>query len=57
MKFGILILVLTLTSLSAIAQCNIKINKRPDGTTVRYMNPEMVGKCNNCELGLSISNN
>ncbi len=35
-------------------QCNVQVNNRPDGTTVRYLNPELVGKGNNCELGLSV---
>ena len=39
------------------SQCNIKINNRSDGTTVRYLNPELVGIGTNCQLGLSIQTN
>lgn len=37
--------------------CNIKTVNRIDGTIVRYLNPELVGTGNNCELGLSIQTN
>lgn len=41
-------------NLKSSEQCNVKINNRPDGIVVKYMNPELVGKGTNCELGLSI---
>lgn len=41
--------------LNSLAQCNVKTNSRPDGVTVNYMNPDMVGKGSSCELGLSLS--
>ena len=37
--------------------CNIKTVNRNDGTTVRYLNPELIGTGNKCELGLSIQTN
>lgn len=39
------------------SQCNIKTINRPDGITVKYINPEQVGSGTNCELGLSVSSN
>lgn len=41
-------------SLKSTEQCNVISNNRPDGVVVKYMNPELVGKGTNCELGLSI---
>lgn len=40
-----------------ISQCNIKTINRPDGTIVKYLNPELVGIGTDCELGLSVSFN
>jgi hypothetical protein len=37
--------------------CNTKKVTRQDGTTIRYLNPELVGKGQNCELGLSFQTN
>ena len=48
-------LLIFICNVNAFAQCNIKTNNRPDGVTVNYMNPDMVGKGSSCELGLSIS--
>jgi hypothetical protein len=39
------------------SQCDVKTINRSDGTTVRYLNPELIGSCSNCELGISVSNN
>jgi len=54
-----LLIFVTLLLLNSIisAQCNIKTINRPDGTTVRYLNPNMVGTGTSCEVGLSVSNN
>lgn len=57
MKALLILPCLIIISNSNFAQCNIKVNKRPDGITIRYMNPEMVGKGRNCELGFSVSTN
>lgn len=46
-----------LTELISFSQCNVKTNRRPDGVTVRYLNPELIGKGTGCELGLSVSSN
>lgn len=46
-----------LATASAYSQCNIKTNNRTDGVTIKYLNPEMVGKGTGCELGASISTN
>jgi hypothetical protein len=37
--------------------CNIQTVNRLDGTTVRYLKPELVGVGSNCELGLGIQTN
>jgi hypothetical protein len=55
-KFKFLFLLLSLTAIKGYSQCNVKTNNRPDGVTVKYQNPEMVGKGTGCELGVSISN-
>lgn len=52
-----LILLIVVSSMKISAQCNVKTNNRPDGVTVKYLNPEMVGKGTGCELGFSISTN
>jgi len=46
-----------ITELFSFSQCNVKTNRRPDGITVKYLNPELVGKGTGCELGLSVSSN
>jgi hypothetical protein len=48
-------LLIFICNVNTLAQCNVKTNNRPDGVTVNYMNPDMVGKGSSCELGLSIS--
>ena len=57
MKKNLLIIctLIFLFKLNSSAQCNVKTNNRPDGVTVNYMNPDMVGKGSSCELGLSFS--
>ena len=45
------------SSMRIFGQCNVKTNNRSDGVTVKYLNPEMVGKGTGCELGASISYN
>ncbi|MCZ2247532.1 MAG: hypothetical protein LC111_02095 [Bacteroidia bacterium] len=52
-----LILFIVGLSMKSSAQCNVKTINRPDGVTVKYMNPEMVGKGTGRELGVSISHN
>ena len=49
--FTIIIFFLTIKFYS---QCNIKTIHRPDGVTVRYLNPVLVGTGTQCELGSSI---
>ena len=56
-KFNILILLMSLITLKGYSQCNVKTNNRSDGVTVKYINPEMVGKGTGCELGVSITTN
>jgi hypothetical protein len=46
-----------LISTLGFAQCNVKTTNRPDGVVVKYLNPELVGKGSNCELGLSVQTN
>lgn len=50
-------LIALLSQFPGISQCNVKTINRPDGTTVKYLNPELVGTGTNCELGLSVSFN
>jgi hypothetical protein len=52
----IILLVIQLLCFNAIGytQCNVKTNYRSDGIIVKYLNPELVGKGTNCELGLSV---
>lgn len=50
--FGIIPIIFEIT---CTAQCNVKTTHRPDGVTVRYLNPDLVGKGTGCELGLSVS--
>lgn len=40
-----------------IAQCNVQVTERPDGTIVRYLSPKLVGSKDDCELGISIQTN
>lgn len=56
MKKLLTLIVLTYCNYS-IGQCDVKIIKRPDGTTIKYLNPTLLGAGTNCELGGSISNN
>jgi len=52
--FGIIPIIFEIT---CTAQCNVRTTRRPDGVTIRYLNPELVGNGTGCELGLSISTN
>jgi hypothetical protein len=52
-----LILILSVLIQKGYSQCSVKTNNRPDGVTIKYMNPQMVGKGTGCELGVSISSN
>lgn len=57
MKILFMICMIIFMDISLLAQCNVKIINRPDGTTVRYLNPNMVGTGTSFEVGLSVSNN
>lgn len=57
MKAFTVILILLLFGSFSYGQCNININSRADGVVVRYINPELVGIGNQCELGLSVQTN
>lgn len=46
-----------ISAINVFSQCNIKTIHRPDGVTVRYLNPVLLGSGTNCELGGSISEN
>lgn len=54
MKYLFVIVLISLINSFGFAQCNVKTNNRPDGVVVKYLNPELVGKGTDCELGLSI---
>lgn len=41
-------------TISYYSQCNVKTIHRPDGITIRYLNPVLVGTGTQCELGGSI---
>lgn len=45
------------TNMQSTTSCNVKTINRPDGVVVRYLNPELVGKGNTCEFGLSVQTN
>lgn len=45
------------TSSNPQIPCNIQTTNRLDGTTVKYIKPDLVGLGNNCELGLGIQTN
>jgi len=55
------ICVLLLISLASFGQnsdtCRVKLNKRPDGVTVKYLNPKPIGQNNFCQIGVSLSSN
>ncbi len=55
MKNITLILSLVLFITNGYSQCQVKTIHRSDSVTVKYLNPEMVGKGTGCELGVSIS--
>lgn len=57
MKSLYLVILISLINILGFAQCNVIVNNRPDGVVVRYLNPELVGKGNSCELGLSVQTN
>lgn len=42
---------------SSLQDCNVQTNNRPDGATIRYTRPTMVGSNNLLEYGLSIQTN
>jgi hypothetical protein len=56
-KTFLLFLACSLSVHFGMAQCAVKTNHRPDGVVVHYMNPEFVGTCKQCDVGLSISTN
>lgn len=56
-SLNFLIVLLSILTIKGNSQCNVKTNNRSDGVTIRYLNPEMVGKGTGCELGVSITNN
>lgn len=41
-------------TINCFSQCNVKTIHRPDGVTMRYLNPVLVGTGTQCELGGSI---
>lgn len=57
MKFLIIFLIVSLSNFLTYSQCNIKTNKRSDGTTIRYLNPVPIGTGTKCEVGISIQTN
>ena len=55
MKSIILITLVFVSTFNSLwSQCNIKTIHRPDGVTMRYLNPVLVGTGTQCELGGSI---
>ncbi len=55
MKKITLILSLILVITNGYSQCQVKTVHPSDSITVKYLNPEMVGKGTGCELGISIT--
>lgn len=45
------------SKLTSKPNCNIETTRRPDGETIRYINPELAGKSGSMELGLSVQTN
>ena len=56
-KLGTLVLIAISMQINGLSQCDIKTTNRPDGTIVKYLNPELAGTGPNLELGLSVSSN
>ncbi|MFO7853340.1 MAG: hypothetical protein R6X28_12930 [Bacteroidales bacterium] len=54
-KLILILITILFSTLSIYSQCDVKINRRPDGSVVKYQNPEFVSKGTNFELGLSVS--
>jgi len=50
-----IVILILISTLSIYSQCEVKTNRRPDGSVVKYQNAEFVGKGTSCELGLSVS--
>lgn len=46
-----------LVSVLCNAQCDIKINNRPDGNTIKYFNPKPIAKLKDYEIGVALYNN
>lgn len=51
------IIITLLISMLAIAQCDIKVNNRPDGNTIKYFNPKPVIRQSNYEVATAIYKN
>lgn len=51
---SLLCILIFISTLNIYSQCNIKTIHRPDGVTIRYLNPVLVGTGTQCELGGSI---
>lgn len=47
-------LILLLVYIKGYSQCDVKINNRPDGITMKYFTPRPVAKTKNHEAGLSL---
>ncbi len=57
MKLLFFSLLVTFITGTAIAQCDVKKLDRPDGVTVRYMQPDRVGISDKMMLSLSVQTN
>lgn len=53
----VLFLIIACLSNTVIAQCNVQVNSRDDGTTVRYLRPDRVGFSDRFILALSMQTN
>lgn len=54
LKFILTAFTLAASIITSKGQCNVKTIHRPDGVTMRYLNPVLVGTGTQCELGGSI---
>lgn len=53
----LLIIIALLVSIGVNAQCDIKINDRPDGNIIEYFNPIPIAILDSYEIGTSVYKN